>query len=288
MTHLLESALQCPACCDRIINPSLTQNEIECQCGISFPIENNIPNFIYPETLSPRDAEALHQYDEAAEEYDEMIKWLFDSFHGNEQQIRTHLVNLLGIKEGSSVLEVSCGTGSNLPLILERVGSEGHIVALDLSREMLKVARKKLGEKARQVFFVQANAAYIPFSDHAFDAVLHLGGINTFGDLKRAISEMTRVTKIGGRIVIGDQGLAPWLKDTGYGRTLLKINPLYASQPPLQLLPENAQEVRVHWFIGNAFYLIEFTVGESGPQLNLDLPLPGRKETIRSLIEEDT
>ncbi len=286
MAHLLETASCCPSCKKSLSNLNLNIEKIQCECGKSFPIRNKIPNFIYPEELSPRDAEALHQYDEAAEEYDEMIKWLFHSFHGNETEIRTQLVNLLSIKSGSTVLEVSCGTGSNLTLILDKVGKDGHVAALDLSYEMLKVARKKLGDKAKQVSFVQANAAYIPFCDQTFDRVLHLGGINTFGDMRRAMREMTRITKVGGKIVIGDQGLAPWLMNTKYGKILTRINPLYQSQPPLHLLPENAREVRLHWFIGNAFYLIEFTVGEGPPQLNLDLPLPGRNESIRTLIEE--
>lgn len=57
--------------------------------------------------------------------------------------------------------------------------------------------------------FSVGNASYLPFPDGFFDAAYHFGGLNLFTDKKRALAEMTRVVKRGGKVVAADEGLAP-------------------------------------------------------------------------------
>jgi SAM-dependent methyltransferase len=192
------------------------------------------------------------------------------------------MVDLLGLRPGQRVLETGCGTGKDSELILGRIKPDGALYAQDLSIGMLRVARDKLGADDGSVEFVLSNAAYLPFGDSTFDAAFHFGGVNTFGELRRALAEMARVVRVGGKVVVGDEGIAPWLRRRLFGRILIKANPLYAHRPPLEALPPNASEVGVRWILGNAFYLIEFRVADSPPFVDLDLPIPGKGDTLRS------
>jgi SAM-dependent methyltransferase len=129
---------------------------------------------------------------------------------------------------------------------------------------------------------VLSNASYLPFADDSFDAAFHFGGINTFGELRRALSEMTRVVRVGGKVVVGDEGVAPWLRRRLFGRILVKANPLYAHRPPLDAIPDNAADVRLQWILGNAFYVIDYRVAAGPPFVDLDLPIPGKGDSLRS------
>ena len=111
----------------------------------------------------------------------------------------------------------------------------------------------------------------LPFPDGFFDAAFHFGGINLFGDKRKAVAEMARVVRKGGRVVFGDEGLAPWLRDTEYGRILMSSSPLYAYEIPFEAVPPSARDVSVRWMIGNAYYLVAFTVADGRPFASSDV-----------------
>lgn len=56
---------------------------------------------------------------------------------------RERAIPALGLKEGSRALDIGCGTGLNFPLLLSTVGRHGHVVGVDQSHQMLKIARQK-------------------------------------------------------------------------------------------------------------------------------------------------
>ncbi len=171
---------------------------------------------------------------------------------------RRKMVARLDLKPGYRVLEVSVGTGSNLPLTAEGVGPGGKLVGLDISAGMLKQCRRKLGRQRLRSDLIEGEAAHLPFADQAFDAVLHFGGINEFGDKKQAINEMMRVARTGARIVISDEGLAPGTRQTLRRRLLMRLIPLYAHEPPTDLIPPEAHNLHLTWFRGDACYLLDF------------------------------
>lgn len=87
--------------------------------------------------------------------------------------------------------------------------------------------------------------------------------------------------------MVGDESAAPRLRRQGFGRVIINANPLYRHLPPLASLPDNATDVSLHWILGNAFYLIEYVVGDGPPRLDLDRPIPGRRGgTLRSRYAE--
>jgi ubiquinone/menaquinone biosynthesis C-methylase UbiE/uncharacterized protein YbaR (Trm112 family) len=251
-----------------------------------YQIENGLVDFAYPEELKSSDKEFNDKYQESAASYDIGMEWLFSSFFETEDSVRNQLVSLLKLKKSDFVLNMGCGSGSDSPYILKYLDDKGKLFHADLSGNLLHIAKKKLAPPAKNnlEYFI-SNGSYLPFASQTFDAVFHFGGINIFSEKQKAIQEMTRVTKVGGRVVFGDESVAPWLSKKLYGKVLKNANPLYKHTPPIHLLPSNAKEVSLHYVLGNAFYAIAFTVGEP-VQLNLDLPIPGKRGgTLRSRYE---
>ena len=254
--------------------------------GRVYEIRDAIAGLSYPEELAASDDEFKQKYDQHADFYDEGIRWLFNSFFENESKVRAQLVDFLDLRGNESVLNMGGGTCSDSFFLADRLGDGGRLVNFDLSRPMLEVGRKRLIETEAKypgmMEYVVGNASHLPFADHSFDAVFHFGGINTFSEKQKAFDEMARVVKRGGRIVVGDESASPWLREKEFGKIIRHANPLYENQPPLEMLPAKAENVSLHYLIGNSFYVIVYTVGD-GPKLNMDLPIPGKRGgTLRS------
>jgi SAM-dependent methyltransferase len=188
---------------------------------------------------------------------------------------------LLEIKPGMRVLEVGCGTGRDSFRLARRLG-RGELHMQDLSPAMVEVCRQKMTTFQQSMGFEcsleysASNASWLPYADEYFDAVFHFGGFNHFGDLKNAAAELTRVVRRKGRVLYGDEAVAPWLKGTEFDGIVSTNNPLFKESIPLASLPESARDVTVRWLIANCFYVIAYTRGEDGPpRLDLDLPHTG-------------
>lgn len=95
------------------------------------------------------------------------------------------------------VLDVACGTGDFVRAVLE-ASPASSVIGLDFSEEMLRLARTK-GIPAT---FVQGDVLALPFDDGRFDAVTVGFGLRNFVDIPRALAQMARVLKPGGRLVI--------------------------------------------------------------------------------------
>jgi arsenite methyltransferase len=112
------------------------------------------------------------------------------------------------IREGQSVLDVGCGAGVDTLVAAMMVGPEGRAVGIDLIHEMLDRARENLLKAAlRNVSFEEASAEDLPFADATFDAVISNGVFNLVPDKLRALHEIMRVLKSGGRFMMADEVL---------------------------------------------------------------------------------
>ncbi len=100
-------------------------------------------------------------------------------------------------------------------------------------------------------------------------------GINLFGDTRKAIAELDRVCKQGGRVVFGDEGIATHLRDTEYFKIAVCNNKLWAAEAPMGLLPHGAQDVQLNYVLGNCFYVIGFTSAKKLPHMDVDVPHKG-------------
>jgi ubiquinone/menaquinone biosynthesis C-methylase UbiE len=265
---------------------NLTEGNLVCACGKSYAIENGIPNLSYPARLLPSDEEFKQKYNEGAEKYDAGLDWLFASFYENEDEVRSAMLELLELRPDSRVLEVGCGTGKDSLHISEQLDETGELYLQDISSGMIQIAKRRLAGSRVVAEYFLGNAAYLPFDDGYFDCAFHFGGLNTFGELERSLAEITRVVRVDGRVVVGDEGVAPWLREKTFGRVLINANPLYEHTPPLQYLPENARDVQLRWILHNAFYLIDYRVDSGPPKVDLDLPIPGKGDSLRSRYEQ--
>ena len=210
----------------------------------------------------------------AAREYDRGMDVLFQTFGADEPALREQLAGLLALGPGARVLETGCGTCRDTEHLASR---SARVVATDRSADMIQVGRDRLAgtPAADRVRLCISDATALPFGTGAFDAASHFGGINLFPDIRLALAEMARVVKKGGRVVVGDEGVGAWLQETEFGRILVNSNPLYRFQAPLSLLPASARDVTCRWVLNGAFYVIDFTVGEGEPFLDLDVEFPG-------------
>jgi ubiquinone/menaquinone biosynthesis C-methylase UbiE len=171
---------------------------------------------------------------------------------------RRRLIGRIGLCPGDMVLDHCTALGQNLPAIASAIGPSGKLVAMDLSRAMVLKARRFVQRKHMTVDIHQADALNLPYADSCFDAVVHYGAINQFeSHQRRAIDEMLRVTKPGGTITILDEGIEPGKETTWWAKLAMWKNPLFASHPPLELLP-NGVEPRVAWVLRGLFYEIIF------------------------------
>jgi demethylmenaquinone methyltransferase/2-methoxy-6-polyprenyl-1,4-benzoquinol methylase len=122
---------------------------------------------------------------------------------GVDRRWRKKTVFALALESGSRVLDLATGTG-DLALAVARRHPDAAVVGVDPSTNMLavgrdKVARAKLGER---IHLEPGDAQRLPFQDQSFDGVCMAFGIRNVTDRPKALREMARVTRPGGRIAI--------------------------------------------------------------------------------------
>jgi len=258
--------------------------------GDRFPIEAGVPNLLHPPTLSPIEEQTRQEYDRVAEKiYDAAVDWQFAAFHTDEEATREGMIDMLGLGPDMRVLEIGCGTGRDSFRLARRLGAAGELHLQDLSPRMVHACVAKMREHDAAMRFAcgleysASNVTWLPYPDGHFDAVFHFGGFNQFGDLKRGAAELARVVRLGGRVLVGDEAVAPWLEDTEFAGIVTTNNALFKAELPLRALPVGARDVTVRWIVANCFYVIAFTKGDGPPPLDLDLPHAGwRGGTLRS------
>lgn len=242
-----------------------------------------VPDFLSPADAGEGQRASLAMYDTAAATamYRNFLDWLFATCQQDEAAFRRDLASRLRLLPGQAALVTGCGLGDDVPAILDMLGHAGEVHAQDLSAAMVASAdvlwRRELPARRGQLTLSVGDAAHLPYADGAFDAAYHFGGINLYDDIGLGIAEMARVVRPGGRVVLGDEGLAPWLHGTDFAAMVIGNNPLWGRPAPIGLLPAAARDVSLCWVLANCFWVIEFTVGEGLPALDPHVPHQGRR-----------
>jgi demethylmenaquinone methyltransferase/2-methoxy-6-polyprenyl-1,4-benzoquinol methylase len=124
---------------------------------------------------------------------------------------KRYFVATAGARAGDRVLDLAGGTGDIAALLHDRVvrpgageGDEGSVVLGDINAQMLQVGRDRLTDRGlvRGLHYAQLDAEALPFPDASFDLVTIAFGLRNVTDKQKALGEMHRVLKTGGRALV--------------------------------------------------------------------------------------
>jgi len=124
-----------------------------------------------------------------------------------------------GSMRGGTALEVGCGCGVGVEIILDRFGAE-RVDAFDLDPRMVARAQRRLHRRQNRVRLWQGDITSIEAEDGTYDAVFDFGIIHHVPDWRNAIAEVSRVLRSGGRFY-AEEPLGPFITQ-GAVRRLLK------------------------------------------------------------------
>jgi demethylmenaquinone methyltransferase / 2-methoxy-6-polyprenyl-1,4-benzoquinol methylase len=154
-----------------------------------------------PGTLEEAQVRAM--FDRIAGLYDRMNSVMTAGMH---HRWRSRAADLAELPPGGIALDVATGTGDLALELAQRVGPEGLIIGTDFSARMLELARSKAAAltdpRHGQLRFEAGNALELPYPEAQFDAATVGFGARNFASLEQGLSEMARVVKPGGRVVV--------------------------------------------------------------------------------------
>ncbi len=110
------------------------------------------------------------------------------------------MVGRMRLGGGSKILDVGTGTGVLLPFMVDAIGADGQVFALDFAELMLRRARRKQG--SNRVSYLLADIGALPATAGSFDIVVCYSSFPHFPDKPQALSEIHRVMRKGGRLLI--------------------------------------------------------------------------------------
>jgi demethylmenaquinone methyltransferase / 2-methoxy-6-polyprenyl-1,4-benzoquinol methylase len=166
------------------------------------PRRERLTDFGYERVpLSSKKAKVRDVFDSVAPRYDLMNDVMSMGLH---RWWKRFTISQTGLKPGHKALDVAAGSGDLAIGLARRVGAPGRVLVTDINRRMLEVGRDRLLDAglAGNVAYLQADAESLPFSDRAFHCVTIGFGLRNVTDKDKALAEMYRVLKPGGRLLV--------------------------------------------------------------------------------------
>ena len=138
-------------------------------------------------------------------------------------------VQLSGVRDGETVLDLAGGTGDLTKRFARRVGTSGQVILADINRSMLELGRNRLVDRgiAGNVHYLQLNGEQLPFQGTPFHCISIAFGLRNFTDKMAALQSAYRVLRNSGRLLILEfsKPRAPGLKPL-YDRYSFKVLPV--------------------------------------------------------------
>jgi ubiquinone/menaquinone biosynthesis C-methylase UbiE len=141
-------------------------------------------------------------YAKRSRDYDRQKSRTWKTSHGFGNEVTDELLDALTGFENKLLLEVGVGTGRNALPLLEK--TKPQFVGLDLSREMLQLARVKMSSLKRNLDSVLGDAEHLPFMHESFDAIVCMSTMHYFESQGKVLQGFSGVLKEEGTLIYGD------------------------------------------------------------------------------------
>ena len=141
-------------------------------------------------------------YSIRAKDYDRQKSRTWKSDHGLGTEVLNEVLDAFEGFEDKVSLDVGVGSGRNAKPLLEKVRPS--LVGLDLTKEMLEVARNKMAPCKQYLNLILGDAEHLPFVAGTFDAILCVSTMHYFTHQKKIVKEFARLLKKNGMFVYGD------------------------------------------------------------------------------------
>ena len=138
-------------------------------------------------------------FDTVASKYDVMNDLMSLGLH---RVWKAYTVAVANVREGQRVLDVAAGTGDLARAFARQVGANGLVVHTDINEAMLRAGRDRLTDEGLLLPTALCDAEGLPFADASFDVVSVAFGLRNMTHKERALAEMARVLKPGGRLLV--------------------------------------------------------------------------------------
>jgi ubiquinone/menaquinone biosynthesis C-methylase UbiE len=140
-------------------------------------------------------------YSSRAKDYDKQKSRTWKSGKGFGTEVINELLKAFNGSRNQTILEVGVGTGRNTKFLLK---FKNCFVGLDLTKDMLRIAKNKTHAHRRQIDLILGDAEHLPFADGSFDAILCMSTMHYFWDQGKILREFAQLLKEGGMLVFGD------------------------------------------------------------------------------------
>ena len=183
-------------------------------------------------------------FDEVAPKYDIMNDVLSFGMH---RAWKKYTIDKACVKPGMRVLDIAGGTGDISIALAGKVG-DGNVWLTDINMNMLRIGRRRMMEHNYSAHYATCDAEALPFPDNSFDVITVAFGLRNMTHKDRALKEMLRVCKPGGKVMVlefskPDKWLAPF-----YDFYSFKLMPWIAAK--ITGKPENyrylVESIRMH------------------------------------------
>lgn len=177
--------------------------EVLLECPINDPCARVAPRM--PPIKRRPDAEREHaaHLRRSERQWNRWSDWYRLSEHDFEP-IRANLIDAMAIASGDSVVEIGCGPGVNFSLLVEAVGDEGRVVAIDYSPAMVERAVRRIDANGwHNIEVIRADATTARFDD-TFDAALATLSLSIMPDVERTIQNVYEALDPGGEFGVLD------------------------------------------------------------------------------------
>jgi len=138
-------------------------------------------------------------FDSVASKYDVMNDLMSMGLH---RAWKAYTVMVANLKLGDQVLDIAGGTGDMAQAFASKVGSTGTVVHTDINLAMLREGRNRLTDEGLLLPTTVCDAEHLPFTDARFDLVCVAFGLRNMTHKDRALREMARVLKPGGKLLV--------------------------------------------------------------------------------------